>query len=163
MAAIMNDLGPCQVWCSGSKLGEYDGDVIFRDTSESRPVHEAEQGVTEVDGIRVGRSVEVEMALTRETLAKLASVVPGMTVASATKGEVYNTIGVSKYDAAVALIIKPIEDGAVAASTKWLTIAKASPEISAEVFFNNENQRVWKVIFKAYPNASTGLMYQIGA
>jgi len=164
MSGIFNDLGPCEVWFDEAKLGVYDGDVIFRETGESRPVHEAEKGVTEVDSIRVGKTVEVEMSLTRESLAKLATILPGATLPSETKIDVYNNaIGTSRYDNAKELIIKPIEDGAVSANTKWLTIPKASPEIDSELMFNNDNQRVWKVVFKAFPDASTGKLYTIGA
>jgi len=162
MSGIVKDLGPCQVWFNSASVGKTFGDVIFRDTGESRPVHEDEKGVTPVDSIRVGRNVEVEVPMTRQSLAELAIVIPGASV-DGTLMDVDNQVGVSRYDAALELIIKPIVDNVVSASINWLTISLASPEIDAEVVYNNEGQRVFKVIFKAFPDPTTGKIYSIGS
>lgn len=158
----VKDLGPCIIDFNSAELGPTFGDVLFRHIVESRPVLEDQKGVTEVDGVFVGAVCEVEVPLTRTTLAKLATVIPG---GSYTTGlvTVNNIIGESRYANAKVLILKPIVDGVAGPSTTWLTISKASPSVDLEIVYNNEGQRVYKVIFKGYPDETTGELYKIGA
>jgi len=159
MEGPVKDLGPCIIEF-GSDLGPTFGDVLFRYALESRPVHEDQEGVTEVDGVFVGAVCEVEVPLTRTTLANLASVIPG--ASEGTSGiTVENIVGESRLANAQELILKPIVDGVAGPETTWLTIFKASPSVDLEVTYNNEGQRVYKVIFKGYPDA-TGKLWKIG-
>ena len=157
------DLGPCGVLFNSNDLGSTLGGVSFRYTEESRPVHEDQKGVTEVDGIKVGASCEVELSLTRSSLALLSIIIGG----SSYTGNVLNVrneVGRSMYDNAAALVLKPIVNGVVSTSVStWLTIPKAYPKVDLEVAYNNEGQRVYKVMFKGFPDASSGLIWKIGA
>src|SRR3972149_12134243 len=75
----IKDLGPCDVVFNGTSLGATLGGVVFRYTEESRPVHEDQKGVTEIDGIKVGASCEVEVPLTRTALGLLSTIIGGST------------------------------------------------------------------------------------
>lgn len=163
MGAIIKDLGPCAVSYNSQDLGKTMGGVIFRYTEESRPVNEDQAGVTEVDGIRVGGSCEVEVPLSRSSLGILAQVIKGSSY-SGNLLKVTNQVGVSMYDNAAALILKPIvANVASTSSATWLTVSKAYPRVDMEVVYNNEGQRVYKVVFKGFPDASTGEIWRIGA
>lgn len=150
----MRDLGPCQVVFNGVDLGKTMGGVIFRHTEESRPVVEDQSGVTEVDLIKVGATCEVEVPLTRVSLGQLAVVTGGATY-TGTRLRVAVPVGISLLSLAKTLVLKPYIDGeATTDSTKWLTIYKAYARADYEVVFNNEGQRIYKVVFKAFPDSS---------
>lgn len=155
MEGPVKDLGPCIIEFNEVDLGPTFGDVLFRYAPESRPVVEDQKGVTEVDGVFVGAVCEVEVPLTRSTLANLASVIPGASV-SGSGMNVENIVGESRYANAQQLVLKPVVDGVAGPNTTWLTIFKASPSVDLEITYNNEGQRVYKVIFKAYPDDTSG-------
>jgi len=166
MGGVIKDLGPCQVLFDNVDIGPTFGDVIFRDTVEERPIQEDQKGTTEVDGVFVGRTVEVEAPLSRSSIAKLASVVPGATSGSG-KLTVANIVGKERFANAKELVLKPIVDGSPSTDdTTWLTVFKASPRTELELIYNNEGQRVYKVIFKGYPDDTSGNvdnMWKIGS
>jgi hypothetical protein len=156
------DLGPCSITYNSVDLGSTLGGAKFRYTEESRPVNEDQKGVTNVDEIKVGASCEAEVVLTRSTLAQLSKVIGGNTYVGGVLS-VSNPINVSMYDNAKVLILKPIIAGVPSTTPgTWLTISKAYPKVDLEILYNNEGQRVYKVIFKAFPDASTGLIWKIG-
>ena len=160
MASPIKDLGPCEVTFDGVSLGSTFGGVIFRHTEESRPVREDQQGVTNVDELKVGVSCEIEVPLTRTSLGQLSKVI-GNSTYTGSKLEVGVVVGQSLLDAAKVLIIKPIIDSVVSTDSKtWLTVYKAYPRVDLEVNYNYENQRVYKVIFKAFPDS--GKLWKIG-
>jgi len=163
MPGIMKDLGPCSVTFNSIDLGDTMGGVIFRDTVESRDVKTDQDGVTPVDGVYVGRQVSVEVPLTRATLAKLADVIPGASTNTAgTILTVNNAVGSDRYATAAALVLSPLVNDV--AFTELLTVFKASPSVDIEVVFDVDTQRVYKVIFTAYPDpASSNQMYKFGA
>lgn len=156
----IEDLGPCQVEFNDIDIGPSFGDVIFRDTTEERPVHEAGKGVTPVNGVFVGRLVQVEVPLSRSTLATLASVIPGAVNSGGESGKVTvsNIVAQPRYANAKKLALRPIIDN-VPSATDHLTLFKASPSVDMEVTFNSEGQRVYKLIFTGYPDENNK-MYQ---
>ena len=161
---MLRDLGPCVIEFDGEDLGATSGGVTFRYTEESKPVNEDQKGVTNVDEIKVGVSAcEVEVPLSRATLAILAQVIGGSSY-SVNRLNVNNQVGVSMYDNAKTLVLKPIVNNAASTSSAdWLNIPKAYPKVDFEIAFNNEGQRVYKVMFKGFPDASTGLIWYMGA
>ncbi len=161
MSSPIKDLGPCQVTFDGVSLGETSGGVIFRHTEESRPVRVDQQGVTNVDELKVGVSCEVKVPLTRSSLAQLAKVIGNSVYTGGATLEVGVVIGESLLDNAKQLIIKPIIDSEVSTDeSTWLTVYKAYPKADLEVTYDFENQRVYKVIFKAFPDS--GKLWKIG-
>jgi hypothetical protein len=160
MAKVFSkDLGPCEVWYNGASLGETEGGVTFRYQQDSKPVNTDQKGVTPVDGITVGASIcEVDVPLTRTSHGILATVVGGATY-TGSKVRVGGQVGVSMYDSAAVLQLKPIIDNA-ASETSWLKLFKAYPQGTPEVVFNKDGQRVWKITFKGFEDAGTGFSWE---
>jgi hypothetical protein len=154
MSSPIKDLGPCSVVFDEVSLGSTMGGVIFRHTEESRPVREDQMGVTNVDELKVGATCEIEVPLTRSSLGQLSKVI-GNSTYTGTKLEVGVVVGESLLDHAKELILKPIIDSVVSTDPKtWLTVYKAYPRVDLELTYNYENQRVYKVIFKAFPDGT---------
>jgi hypothetical protein len=151
----VKDLGPCGLVFDNVDLGSTFGGVKFKLTTESKPVNEDQAGVTEVDGIELGFSdCSVEAMLTRSSLAVLSKVIKGSTYVG-NKLSIRNRVGSAMYENAALLIIKPMIDGAVSTDSKtWINIPKAYPRVDMEVIFDSAGQRVYKVVFKAFPDAA---------
>lgn len=158
--ALLKDLGPCQITFNSVDLGKTMGGVTFKDSMNQVEVKEDQAGTTPVDHILTGRVIHVEVPMSRSTLAQLAAVLPGASnYGSYIK--VFNQAGITRLDNAAALVLTPLVDGV--ASGDALTIFKASPITDIELAFDNENQRVYKVMFNVYPDADNNdQLYQIG-
>lgn len=161
----IGDLGPCAVVFDGVDLGATMGGVIFRHTEESRPVKEDQQGVSSIDEIKVGYSCEVEVPLTRSSLGQLSKVIGNSTYTGAAL-RVGVAVGISLLANAKQLILKPIVNNVVSTDqTEWLTVHKAYPKVDLELLYNSEGQRVYKCIFKAFPDttrATNDSLWRIG-
>lgn len=154
------DLGPCTLTFGGVELGETRGDVIFRYTEETRPINEDSKGVSPIDEIHVGMNCEVEVPMTRVTLQQLATVIPSATVVGS-KLTVKSAVGSQMADSANVLVLKPLVGGVASAASKWLTVVKAAPKVDLEITFNNDGQRVYKVLFKGFVNENNEI-FSIG-
>lgn len=158
--ATLKDLGPCQITFNGVELGKTKGGVVFRDSMNQVEVLEDQAGTTPVDHIQTGRTIQVEVPLTRPSLAQLAAVIPGVSNFTSYL-MVSNHAGIARAASAAQLILAPLVDGV--ASSDRLTIFKASPNMEMELTFDNENQRVYKVVFNVYPDADNGnRLYKLG-
>lgn len=154
----VKDLGPCLGYFDTTLLGPSFGNVMFRDEEQGEEVHEDAQGKSAVDEILLGRKVEVEFPLTRATLTQLGVIINESAVA----GDIItvsNPIGISLYDAAKELVLKPIVDSVVSTDdTEWITVFKCAPKTVIEFGYGNEGQRVFKVLFKAFPDQTSGVV-----
>ena len=164
------DLGPCSVtWDPDTLAVELNptfGGVRYRDTLLSSPIMEDGQGETEIDGVDKGRTVEVEIPMTRFTLQQLEYVIQGSELAADVLS-VSNSVGNSFYALAKELLIKPMIDNAASVTdTQWVHFWHCFPVIDAEVVFDSSEQRTARIIFKVFPSQSTtiglGEMYQHG-
>ena len=163
------DLGPCSVTWDPDlldvELNPTFGGVRYRDTLLSSPIMEDGQGETEIDGVDKGRTVEVEVPMTRFTLTQLEYVIAGSSLAVDVL-TVSNTVGNSFYAQAKEILIKPMVDNVESVTdTQWVHFWKCYPVIDAEVVFDNSEQRIARVIFKVFPNQDTtglGEMYTHG-
>ena len=159
------DLGPCIAEWGGTSLGRTNGGVTFRYSEEDANVVEDQLGTDPVDKIIVGAPVEVEVPLTRMSLASLSSVLAGSS-GSGTSGStmtVKSATGTSRYDRAEELVLKPVlENGSADPTTsRWLHIYKASPRANFEIIYDNANQRIYNVVFDGFPDQSgTGPLYR---
>jgi len=155
---VTRDLGPCVLMWGGTDLGRTYGDVIFRYSEEDADVFEDQLGTDPVDSIIVGGPCELEAPLSRTQLSTLATLLAGAS-GSGTSGStmtVKSVVGVSRYDRAQELIVKPcLQNGEADPDTsKWLHIFKASPRANYELVYNNERQRVYRTVFTSYPDQS---------
>jgi hypothetical protein len=159
------DLGTCEVMFNGTKIGATLGSVIFRDEVVDADVKEDGYGETPVDSVLTGRTVTIEVPLTRTSLTNLVSVTPGSTGTTNMKVGA-NIVGTARLATAAELVLKPYKDGVPATDTStWLHVFKCAPLPKYEISFDNSNQRIFKVTFKAYPttiSGTTGLIYRIG-
>ncbi len=165
----LRDKGPCEVWYgtlgAEALLGPYFETVTMRSALTSSDVYESSQGTTPVDCIVTGYgATEVTVPFTRLLLANLAIVIPGASVSGsgfkATPGDV---IGSSEYDNSLSLILKPIVDGVDTPDmSEWMQFDHAYPNDDVEILYDNDGQRVFNIVFKCFPDASTGVVYHTG-
>ena len=150
----IGDLGPCAVIFNSVDLGATKGGVKFKHTEASTPVVEDQSGISAIDEIKVGYTCEIEVPLTRSSLGQLSSVIGNSTYTGAAL-RVGVAVGISLLDNAKQLILKPIVNNVVSTDVKeWLTIHKAYPKVDLEVVYDSEGQRVYKCIFKAFPDTT---------
>ena len=153
------DLGPCVLEWGGTDLGKTHGGCKFRYSEEDAGVFEDQQGTDSIDDIIVGGPTEFEAPLTRTQLSVLAALMAGATGSgtSGTTMTIKATVGVSRYDRAQELIIKPVlENGGADPNTStWLHIFKASPKANYELAYDNTGQRVYNTMFKGYSDQTT--------
>ncbi len=162
MANPIKDLGPCAVIFDGVDLGSTQGGVIFRHTESSKEVNTDQLGSTPADLIKTGAQCSIEVPLTRTSLGQLAKVV-GSSSYTGSRLRVKIATGISLLDNAKVLILKPIENGVTSIdSSRWLTVQKAYAKADFEIAYGNENQRIYKVVFTAFPDANNEL-WRIGA
>jgi len=167
--APYRDLGPCFVrWDPAGAnidLNPTHGGVRWRDSLLFVDIFEDSQGETPVDAITKGRTVEVEISMTRSSLHQLSYVIEGSAL-SGTKLTVSNAVGNSMYAHAKEVILKPTEENvASATTTEWMHFLKCFPVIGQEIVYDNSEQRVAKVLFKCFPSQLTvdsGKMYRYG-
>lgn len=149
------DLGPCHViWDPDDgnlELNPTFGGVTFKDEVLHVEVKEDQQGEAPVDHIHTGRIVELTVPMTRSTLARLEAAIMGSAVTGDTI-KVSNKVGSATFVNAKEIIIKPIEEGVVAAAKTWLHIHRCYPFSNLEWVYDNAGQRVTNVVFKAYPD-----------
>ena len=152
------DLGSCVLSWGGVDLGRTFGGCTFRYSEEEAPVIEDQLGTDPVDSIVVGGPVEFEAPLTRLQLSTIASLLAGAS-GSGTSGDtmtVKSVSGVSRYEQAQELIVKPVLQNGVADpdTSTWLHIFKAAPKANYEIPYNNEGQRTYMTTFLSFPDQS---------
>ena len=133
---------------------------MFRYTEETRPVYEDSKGVSPIDEIHVGMTCEVEVPMTRITLAQLATVIPSATVVG-TKLTVKSAVGNQMINSAAA----HLETAGGRSSIREHQVADGAagaPKVDLELVFNNDGQRVYKVVFKGFVDANNEI-FTIGA
>jgi len=170
MPAPYRDLGPCFVrWDptgANIDLNPTLGGVKWRDTLLFADVLEDAQGETPVDAVTKGRTVEVEVPMTRFSLHQLSEVIEGSVIVG-TRLTVSNAVGNAMYAHAAEIIVKPTEDNvASGTTTEWMHFFRCFPVIDQEIVYDNSEQRVAKVLFKVFPSQDTteglGKMYRYG-
>jgi len=81
-----------------------------------------------------------------------------------TKLRVKNIVGVTQFAASKEIIVKPIVTDGSGVDEEWLHIIRAYPKANLEWQYNNADQRVTNVVFKAFPDTQSpvGIMYRMG-
>jgi hypothetical protein len=147
-------------------LGPFSGGILLKSELSKVDILQDGYGDTPYDSITKGRVVSLELTMREITATRLA-LIQGCTE---TTGPVFtfdSNCGVSLRDAAKELIIKPMVNLVVSTTnTEWITIFKCSPPLDAfEIGYDDENARLWKVIFQVFPDDGTGtvgMLYKIG-
>jgi len=165
MAAPMKDLGPCAViWDPDGtpvELNPTFGAVMFRSEDSIAEIFEDQKGVTPVDAVYTGKATELEVPMTRSSLAQLEKVIPGAVKGTANL-KVSNVVGCSLLDMAKPIVLKPY--GCAGVSTdeaEWLFIHKAAPVTVVEIGYDVSSQRVFRATFKCFPSEATGTLGEI--
>lgn len=167
---IILQLGAGEVNWDGAgdnvNLGPFTGGVMFKSALSKVDIMQDGYGDAPYDSITKGRVVTLELTMREMTATRLA-LIQGCTQ---TTGPVFtfdSNCGVSLRDAAKEIIIKPMTNLVVSTTnTEWITIFLCSPPLDAfEIGYDDENQRLWKVIFQPFPSAATGTvgkLFKIG-
>lgn len=159
-------LGPCTITFDSVDLGNSEGGVQVRDETVQKDIKTDQAGETPVDTVEMGRTVEVTVPMTQPTYTQLEKVVAGATGVHNSTGDktsVKNVPGTFGFAAAKVLILKAIKDGAASAEKDdWITFPKAYPQLRASFTFGKDGQRIFNVVFKVFPDATTREMYVIG-
>ncbi len=161
------DLGPCQVDFNNVVLGQTannpgggtHGGVGVQIATQTRETMRDVRGSQPYDRIVVGTQIQVVCNLTGMSLEQLVSVIPGTTLGSGSSDKQMNissAVGLSARANALALILKPIDSGAVMTAANWITFALAWPRAEIDFLFDLEQQKVFQVIFEIFDDA-TGL------
>jgi hypothetical protein len=138
-------------------MGPTKGGIMFKSELSTVPILQDGYGDAEFDAVTKGRVVTLEINMSEMTAARL-SLIQGVV---ASTGPVYtfdNSCGVSLRDVAKKITIKPIVNLVTSVTTsEWFSVFKVSPPLDAfEIGYDDENQRLWKAIFKVFPDDSTG-------
>jgi len=166
MSSPNKDLGPCWViWDEAGVNATFKktfGGVLFRYEELRAPIKRDQAGETDVDEVTTGAvNPELEVPLTQEEVTKLVHCFANA-AAAANYLKVSNPVGDSVLKDAKQVIVKPIVNGVVSAtSTEWLYIHRAFPRITMEQAYDNSGQRTVKVIFKGFPDDISGRQDQM--
>jgi hypothetical protein len=147
-------------------LGPFWEEVRFKFEETFAEVFESAFGTTPVDAVFTGSGpCELTVPFTRITLAQLTSLTQGGSNSGSTSGNVTvdaRAQGTAMYDSSKPLFVKPIVAGAAAANGSWLRLEHAYPVPSYELVYNNKDQRVYNVVFKCFPDATTRKQWSVG-
>ena len=166
----MRDKGPAIInWDpSGDNLDIYptNGAINFKTELNVEDINEDGHGNAPVDSVDMGRIITIEADFTRLTLELLETVIHGST-AGVNNLKVPNKVGNAFYANAKQLIIKPLSDGNLisADTSEWIYVFKAYPVEAIELLYSKGDQRIFHVVFKVYPDDTSGnwgQLYRIG-
>jgi hypothetical protein len=160
-------LGPCLVTFNAIDLGLTKGGVEVSITTNKHEVTVDQFGSTAINDIITGRTGMVTVPMAETDLAKLLLVIPGAvlvtdsTTPTKKKLEIPTAVGTSLIESAKVLTLHP---KANAASNKAddVTIPLASPAGDITFSFQVENERVYAIEFRMYPDEVTGLLAVLG-
>ena len=152
----------CRVTFGAFDLGETkDGGTISHEVSVLDLVHDS-RGETPVDALTRGVKAEVQLQFVRWDHAvweKLLPLAVRTTGAGKSKIEVFADVGSSLYQKSAALVIHP-NALPLADVTFDIQLAHAFP-LPFEIPYGND-QAVFAVTFRAFPDQASGLLMTIG-
>ena len=164
MDGFVRDLGPCVLLFDGQTYNTvggatWSGEVVVKEIKRD------DYGDVPVNKRTMGATSRVEANIVQPTWEQLEKVTPGGAVAGTmtTAFIVTNPVGMKLAgDSPKTLVVKPIIDGAPDTDeANWITFYNAAPRPVVEVPFNVDGQRVYHVVWDAFPNGSQKI-YRIG-
>lgn len=160
-------LGACDVMLGTNNLGVTKGGVDVTINTPTIEITVDQYGPTPINEYIQGRSIEVKVPMAESDLEKLALVLPGATLVTdhtdATKKKlvVPSNQGTSLRDLAQTLVLHP--SGLPAdEKNEDLVIPLAAPSGQITYSYTFDNERVYTVTFKGYPDAETGELFTMG-
>lgn len=152
-------LGTCRIMFDTVDLGYTIGGVEVTVTTETHSTMVDQEGDTTVKEFIKGRNITVSTNLAETTLENLVAVMPGATLidnAGKKHVEVKTGVGLDLVTSAKTLTLHPIQ---LPDSDKSedLTIYKAATAGSMDFAFKKDDERVFAVEFKGYPDANSRL------
>lgn len=166
------DLGPCQVLYGppGSEvdLGVTMGGVRYVDEVRTANLMTDQFGDSPVDAVVTGREVRVEcrFADIRQNLELWAKVLPGAQLTGTPPNQklvVKRNVGETDRSVAQKLILKRIiGDQPSPDKRDWVIFPIATPRASPNLEFDATTQRALDVVFRVYPDLTTGTYYIMG-
>ncbi|WP_425888199.1 hypothetical protein [Aeromonas caviae] len=160
-------LGTCKVFFNDQDLGLTIGGVELEVTTSTHETKVDQFGETVVEEIITGRNVKVTVPLGETTLENMVRIMPGAKlVTDATdptkkRVDVSVATGQSLLSTAKALRLHPV---ALPDTNKSedVIIPKAGTAGAVKFSYKNDQERVYNVEFKAYPDTTTGLLLSFG-
>lgn len=159
-------LGACSVLWGTDDLGYTKGGVDVKITTSRKEVTVDQFGPTPINEYITGRMVEVTVPMAESDLDKLALALPGSTLVEDSGGSkkklvVKTGAGTNLRSLAKKLVLHPTGVDA-ANKNEDFVIMLASPAGDMEFSFNFEDERVYSVTFKGYPDAVSGELFMFG-
>lgn len=161
-------LGVCTVTYDSVDLGLTKGGVEVEVATETYEVMVDQFGNSPINEYVTARTVTVRVPLAESTLENLQKIMPGTTlVTSGTapnqkkRADVKNGIGLNMLDYAEKLVLHPKALPTTDKSEDFI-VPLAAPSASISYAYKLDEERIFNVEFKGYPNTSTGLLFQIG-
>jgi hypothetical protein len=161
-------LGVCTVNFNGVDLGLTKGGVEVEVATETYEVMVDQFGNSPVNEYILARTVTVRIPLAESTLENLQRIMPGTTVVTSgaipntkSRADVTNGTGLNLLDYAEKLILHP---KALPSSDKSedFIVPLAATAGAISYAYKLDEERIFNVEFKGYPNSTTGLLFQIG-
>ena len=158
-------LGAAGVMWGDDDLGYTKGGIGVQITTATKEVTVDQFGPAAVNEYIQGRSVQVTVPMAETDLEKLALVIPDATligeVAGPRKLVVKNGAGTSLRSFARKLVLHPTGVPAAQKNDDFV-ILLAAPVGDIEFSFSFEDERIYNVTFKGYPDNETGELFVIG-
>lgn len=158
-------LGASGVMWGTDDLGYTKGGVGVAISTATKEVTVDQFGPAAVNEYIQGRSVQVTVPMAETDLAKLALVIPGATLVGAEAGPrkliVKNGAGTSLREYAKKLTLHPTGVPAAQKNDDFIVLL-AAPVGDIEYSYSFEDERVYSVTFKGYPDNETGELFIFG-
>lgn len=160
-------LGVCTVTYGGVDLGYTKGGVDVEVATETHEVMVDQFGKSPINEYIMGRSCTVKVPLAETTLENLVKIMPGATLVTDTvdttkkKVVVENGIGISLLDEAKELILHPVANASTNKSDDFV-IPLAGTGGNLQYAYKLEEERIFNVTFKAYPDPDDKTLFIVG-
>ncbi|SER25864.1 hypothetical protein SAMN05216548_1145 [Faunimonas pinastri] len=160
-------LGVCRVLLAGQDLGYTKGGVDVEVQTQTHEVEVDQFGQSPINEYIMGRTVTAKVPLAETTLDNLVRIMPGATLITdhvdPTKKKVVvtNGIGVSLLELAKELVLHPIALADDDYSEDFV-IPKAATSGALQFSYKLDDERVFTVTFKGYPDPDTKTLFTVG-
>ena len=160
----IGDMGPVEiVWDYGESaamyLGEYLSGVKLTMSTTVHDIQEEAAGDAAVDAIYGGSVVELEIPLSRSTLAQLNEVLLSEIETSGDHQYLIlkNAIGCDLYDLAKSVVLKPFCGDEVSTDpAEWIELYRCYPVPGMDLTFDRSTQRIFPTKFKVFVSHESG-------